>query len=55
MQRTLDIRDIAARVVEKRSEFRQETLVTTFNLLKEEIYEALADGYNVDFGSAARN
>ena len=50
MQRTLDIRDIAARVVEKRSEFRQETLVTTFNLLKEEIYEALADGYNVDFG-----
>lgn len=49
-QRTLDISDIAARVVEKRSEFRQETLVTTFNLLKEEIYEAMADGYNVDFG-----
>lgn len=49
-QRTLDIDNIAARVVDKRSEYRKETLVNTFNLLKEEIYEALEEGYNVDFG-----
>ena len=33
-QRTLSIDDIAARVVDKRSEYRKETLITTFNLLK---------------------
>jgi len=49
-QRTLSIDDIAARVVDKRSEYRKETLVTTFNLLKAEIYDALEEGYNVDFG-----
>ena len=36
-QRTLSIDDIAARVVDKRSEYRKETLITTFNLLKREI------------------
>ncbi|WP_165157032.1 DNA-binding domain-containing protein [Parabacteroides sp. ZJ-118] len=49
-QRTLDIDDIARRVVEKRCEYRPETLVTTFNLLKREIYDAIEEGYNVDFG-----
>ena len=49
-QRTLDIEDIARRVVEKRSEYRPETLVTTFNLLKREIYDAIEEGFNVDFG-----
>ena len=49
-QRTLSIDDIAARVVRKRTEYRQATLVSTFNLLKEEIYLALGEGLNVDFG-----
>ena len=49
-QRTLDIEDIARRVVEKRSEYRPETLVNTFNLLKREIYDAIEEGFNVDFG-----
>ncbi|WP_455621092.1 DNA-binding domain-containing protein [Parabacteroides sp.] len=49
-QRTLSIEDIAQRVVDKRSEYRKGTLVTTFNLLKEEIYDAMEEGYNVDFG-----
>ncbi|TWV63733.1 DUF4469 domain-containing protein [Parabacteroides distasonis] len=49
-QRTLDINDIARRVVEKRSEYRPETLVNTFNLLKREIYDAIEEGFNVDFG-----
>ena len=49
-QRTLSIDDIAARVVDKRSEYRKETLITTFNLLKREIYDAIEEGYNVDFG-----
>ena len=49
-QRTLSIDDIAGRVVRKRTEYRQATLVSTFNLLKEEIYLALGEGLNVDFG-----
>ena len=49
-QRTLSIDDIAARVVDKRSEYRKETLITTFNILKREIYDAIEEGFNVDFG-----
>ena len=52
-QRTLSIDDIAARVVDKRSEYRKETLITTFNLLKREIYDAIEEGYNVDFGCSS--
>ena len=44
-QRTLSIDDIAARVVDKRSEYRKETLITTFNLLKREIYDAIEEGF----------
>ena len=47
---TLDIEAIAQRIAEKRSEFRKETFVTTFNIIKEEIYDAIEDGFNVDFG-----
>lgn len=54
-QRTLDIEDIARRVVEKRSEYRPETLVNTFNLLKREIYDAIEEGFNVDFGFGRRS
>lgn len=49
-RRTIDIEAIAERIVEKRSEFRKETFVTTFNIIKQEIYEAIEDGLNVDFG-----
>ena len=54
-QRTLSIDDIAARVVDKRSEYRKETLITTFNLLKREIYDAIEEGFNVDFGFGRRS
>ncbi|MCD7848833.1 MAG: hypothetical protein LUH63_03270 [Parabacteroides sp.] len=49
-RRTIDIEAIAERIVDKRSEFRKETFVTTFNIIKKEIYEAIEDGFNVDFG-----
>lgn len=49
-RRTIDIETIAQRIVDKRSEFRKETFVTTFNIIKKEIYEAIEDGFNVDFG-----
>lgn len=49
-RRTIDIEDIAQRIIDKRSEYRKETFVTTFNIIKEEIYNAIEDGFNVDFG-----
>ena len=47
---TIDIEAIAERIVEKGSEFCKETFVMAFNTIKEEIYDAIEDGYNVDFG-----
>lgn len=49
-QPTLNMDDIAQRVVSKRSEYRKETLINVYNLLKEEIYRAIEEGHNVDFG-----
>lgn len=49
-RRTIGIETIAERIAEKGSEFRKETFITTFNIIKQEIYEALEDGFNVDFG-----
>ena len=46
---TLTIDDLIRRIMEKRSELRPETLRTVFSLIKNELYEALEDGYNVDF------
>lgn len=46
---TLDMEDIAKRIVAKRSEFRKETLLTVFHLMKDELYCAIEDGFNVDF------
>lgn len=49
-RRTIGIDTIAQRIVDKRSEFRKETFITTFNIIKDEIYAAIEDGFNVDFG-----
>ena len=46
---TLTIDDLIRRIMSKRSELRPETLRTVFSLIKNELYEALEDGYNVDF------
>ncbi len=46
---TLTIDDLIRRIMGKRSELRPETLRTVFSLIKNELYEALEDGYNVDF------
>lgn len=48
-RRTIDMEAIAERVVAKRSEYRKETLLNAFHLMKEELYCAIEDGYNVDF------
>ncbi|MCC8170252.1 MAG: DUF4469 domain-containing protein [Parabacteroides sp.] len=51
-RRTLDIDGLAERIVGLRTEFRQQTLVTVFRLMLDEIYNATAEGFNVDFGLA---
>lgn len=48
--RTVDIQEIARRIVEDRSEVRESTFIHTYGLIKEQIYEALARGENVDLG-----
>lgn len=47
---TIDIETIAERIVKKRNVYGKETLVTAFNTIKNEIYEAIEEGFNVDFG-----
>lgn len=49
-RRTITLEDLAERIVKKRSEYRKETLVNTFLLMKDELYNAIEDGFNVDFG-----
>lgn len=49
-RQTIDIEGIAERIVDKRSEYRKETLINTFSLIKHEIYNAIESGFNVDFG-----
>ena len=48
--KTVDIQEIARRIVEDRSEIRESTFIHTYGLIKEQIYEALARGENVDLG-----
>ena len=48
--KTVDIQEIARRIVENRSEIRESTFIHTYGLIKEQIYEALARGENVDLG-----
>ena len=47
---TIGIETIAERIVKKRNVYGKETLVTAFNIIKNEIYEAIEEGFNVDFG-----
>lgn len=47
---TIDIEAIAERIAKRGSEFRKETFITAFNIIKNEIYNAIEDGFNVDFG-----
>ena len=39
-RRTLSLNDIASQIVEQRTEYRKETLVTTYRLMNDAIYEA---------------
>lgn len=49
---TLTIDDIADRVRDRRTTYSRETLIAVFDTMKEEIYNAIRDGFNVDFGLA---
>lgn len=46
---TLTIDNLINRLVERGTEYRPETLRSAFDLIKREIYEAIDNGYNVDF------
>ena len=50
LHHTLDINDIAERAVEHHSSYSHGTLVASFRTMMEEIYGAIEDGFNVDFG-----
>lgn len=50
MRPTLGLERLAERVVEKRTEYRPSTLLNAFQMMKEEMYSAIEDGFNVDFG-----
>lgn len=47
---TIGVDDLAQRIVDSGSFFRKESLITSFSLMMNEVYEAIDDGYNVDFG-----
>lgn len=49
-RRTLSLDDIAESIFKQRTEYRKETLVTTYRLMNDAIYEAFEQGFNVDFG-----
>lgn len=51
-RRTLTIEDIADRAREHRTTYSRETLIAVYDTMKEEIYRAIKDGFNVDFGLA---
>lgn len=51
-RRTIGIDDLARRIVNAGSYFKKESLIASFSLMKNEIYQAIEDGYNVDFGLA---
>ena len=47
---SLTLDDIAERAVRNRSSYSHGTLIASFNTMLEEIYGAIEDGFNVDFG-----
>lgn len=49
-RRTIGVEALANRIASKGSSFRKETLLTSYRLMTNEIYDAIEDGYNVDFG-----
>lgn len=49
-RRTIGIDDLAQRIVDSGSYFGKESLIASFSLMINEIYDAIEDGYNVDFG-----
>lgn len=51
-RRTLTVEDIADRARERRSTYSRETLIAAYDTMKEEIYDAIKNGFNVDFGLA---
>lgn len=51
-RQTLELDDIANRAVENRSSYSHGTLIACFTTMINEIYGAIEDGFNVDFGLA---
>lgn len=51
-RRTLSIEEVADRAAKHRTSYSRLTLLTAYETMKEEIYQAVRDGYNVDFGLA---
>lgn len=49
-RQTLNIDNIATRAVKARSSYSHGTFVEVFRTMVEEIYNAIEDGFNVDFG-----
>lgn len=49
---TLTIEDIADRAREHRCPYSRETLIAVYGTIKDEIYDAIEQGFNVDFGLA---
>ncbi len=47
---TIDIKKIINRIVSKRTELRASTLLNAYQMVCDEIYSALEEGFNVDFG-----
>ena len=47
---TIGIEKIINRIVAKRTELRASTLLNAYQMVCDEIYSALEDGFNVDFG-----
>lgn len=47
---TLNEEELADRLIKSGSFLRKETLLQAFRLMKSEVYRAMEDGFNVDFG-----
>lgn len=49
-RRTINEEDLANRLVKGGCSLRKETLLAAYSLMNDEIYNAIEDGFNVDFG-----
>lgn len=47
---TLTLEELANRIADKGSKYSQDTLLDVFRIMTDEVYQGIADGFNVDFG-----